>query len=121
MYLRRIIEHLIEDAHSEAAQDEKWDETNYEKSRFGEQVVLLKRFLPSFLVENPGIHSILSKGIHTLSEDECLHYFEPVYGAIRLVLDQKIEEKKRVKEEESALRALQDAQGELSRDKGRQS
>ncbi|KKL23256.1 hypothetical protein LCGC14_2427220 [marine sediment metagenome] len=39
---------------------------------------MIKDYLPEFLVENRSLYAILSKGIHALSEDECLQYFETV-------------------------------------------
>ena len=55
------------------------------------KVELLKSHLPSQLVEMKSVYSILSKGVHHLSENECLAYFEPLKLSIELILDQKIE------------------------------
>lgn len=38
-----------------------------------------------------GIYKVLSKGIHELSERECLTYFPALKLAIELILEQKIE------------------------------
>lgn len=50
--------------------------------------------LPDFLVKNRDLYGILSKGIHELSEDECLSYFDPVKAALELILDQALEKKR---------------------------
>ena len=91
VYLRRIFEHLIEEAHQEAIKNESWNEENYNKSRMDEKIVLLKDYLPDFLVKNSFIYSILSKGIHQLSEAECLKHFDAVRLGIELILDEKLE------------------------------
>jgi hypothetical protein len=57
----------------------------------GEKIGLLKEYLPEFLIENKIIHSILSKGIHELSEAQCLEYFDSVKVGIELILDEKLE------------------------------
>ena len=92
IYLRRIFEHLIEDAHQHAAQGNGWDEDLYFKSRVDQKIDLLQNDLPIFLVENRKIYGILSKGVHELSEQDCLAHFDVLKGSIELILDQKIEE-----------------------------
>lgn len=74
VYLRRIFESLIEEAHSEAKMETDWDEEQFISLRMEEKIKHLKNFLPAFLIENYSIYSILSKGIHSLTEDECLEY-----------------------------------------------
>lgn len=64
VYLRRIFEGLIEEAHQRAAQEQGWDEQSYSRARMDEKIALLEHNLPAFLTENKGIYSILSKGIH---------------------------------------------------------
>ncbi|OHA87352.1 MAG: hypothetical protein A2644_03960 [Candidatus Zambryskibacteria bacterium RIFCSPHIGHO2_01_FULL_39_63] len=91
VYLRRIFEKLIFqtfDAHKSTLGVEKKD---FAPMRMEDKVELLKAHLPSQLVEMKSVYSILSKGIHQLSENECLAYFEPLKLSIELVLDQKIE------------------------------
>jgi hypothetical protein len=70
-----------------------------------EKIELLKDYLPEFQVNNK-IYSILSKGIHELSEDECLKHFTPVKIGIELILDEKLEKlakKVKIKEAEKSL------------------
>ncbi len=100
VYLRRIFEGLVEAARAEAAKKTDWDEEKqkqFEKSRWDEKILMLKDSLPSFLVENRVIYSILSKGIHSLTEEECLKHFEPLKLGIELILDEKIEEEEEAK------------------------
>ena len=56
-----------------------------------EKINLLKSYLPEYLIENRKIYSILSKGVHELSEDECLTFFDTVKLGIELILDEKVE------------------------------
>jgi hypothetical protein len=106
VYLRRIFEDLIEAAHQEAKSSDGWDEEKYGKSRMDEKITLLKSRLPDFLSENASLYSILSKGIHALSEEECLRYFDAVKMGIEMILDEKLEQEMRRKKAEVARKAL---------------
>ena len=102
IYLRRIFESLIDDAHNIAKGKKGLDEKEYNKGRMEEKIKLLgKAYLPSFLVDNWQLYSILSKGIHELSEEDCLSSFPVVKGGIELILDEKIREKKRIEKEKT--------------------
>jgi hypothetical protein len=57
-----------------------------------EKIVLLRSHLPAFLLKNKSIYSILSNGIHELTESECLSYFEPLRVGIALILDERMEQ-----------------------------
>lgn len=106
VYLRRIFEKLITDAHSKAASDENWNQEAYEKSRISEKIELLKHQLPEFLVEQKSLYGILSKGIHELSEQDCLEAFPIVKLGIELILDEEIEKKKRQEKLEAATKGI---------------
>jgi len=95
VYLRRIFEGLIDEAHDRAAAMPGWEESAYDGLRLDEKVGLLKKELPDFLVENRRIYGILSKGIHELAEQECLEYFPSMRLAIELILDQQLERRQR--------------------------
>ena len=107
VYLRRIFEGLVEGAHQAAKNDEGWVEEEYEKARMGEKIQLLHHHLPSFLVENRAIYGILSKGVHELSEAECLDAFPAVKVGIEIILDAKLEEDARRKKLEAARKSIQ--------------
>jgi hypothetical protein len=53
IYLRRVFESLVEDAHQKAAMREDWGEEAYQRGRMNERVALLRHDLPEFLVETP--------------------------------------------------------------------
>ena len=95
VYLRRIFERLIEEAHQIARNDSAWDEERFLRSRMPEKIVLLASHLPDFLVENKSLYSILSKGLHDLSEDECLQFFSVTLLGIELILQERIATKEK--------------------------
>lgn len=93
VYLRRIFESLLEEAHVQAKEEDGWDEEKYSMLRVTDKIKELKGFLPSRLVKSAQLYGILSKGIHELSEEECLKAFPLVKQAIQLILKQRHEEK----------------------------
>lgn len=93
VYLRRIFESLIEEAHLVAKISNGWDEDIFLRARMSEKIGLLKSNLPTFLVEQANIYGLLSKGIHELSEEECLENFATLRIGIELILDEKIARK----------------------------
>lgn len=93
VYLRRIFEYLIEEAHKQASKDmTDWNEPLFIQSKIKEKIKMLDKYLPDFLVENREIYSILSKGIHELSEEECLEIHPDILLGIELILDEKLYE-----------------------------
>lgn len=107
IYLRRIFEHLIQEASIKASQSIKqWEDIEFSKKRMDEKIKILSDFLPDFLVENKNIYGILSKGVHELSEDECKEIFPHVQLGIELILDEKIAEEEKMKKIRSAKLSL---------------
>jgi hypothetical protein len=91
VYLRRIFEKLISQAFQNNKASLGIEEKDFVTKRMEDKVEILKNYLPSQLVELKSVYKILSKGLHELSEKECLAYFEPLKLSIELILDQKIE------------------------------
>jgi hypothetical protein len=101
VYLRRIFEDLVEEAHDVAKRDSTWNEDEFQKVRMEQKILSLRTHLPEFLVEKRDIYGILSKGIHDLSENECLAYFDTMRIGIELILEKRLairEQEGRVKE-----------------------
>lgn len=90
VYLRRIFEGLIFDAYENIKHEITLGD--FKSKRMEEKIDLLKYHLPQFLVENRNLYSILSVGIHSLTENQCLEYFQTVKIGIELILDEKIDE-----------------------------
>lgn len=94
VYLRRIFESLVEAAHLQAKSgNDEWDESKYSSLKMTEKIKELKGYLPSRLVKSASLYGILSKGIHELSEDECIETYPLVKQAIQLILKQMHENK----------------------------
>lgn len=109
VYLRRVFEGLIEEAHKDAVTDEIITEEKYRSLRMAERIKMLRDYLPSFLVENPAMYSLLSKGVHELTEAECLNHFDALRVGIELILDEKIEKNKKETKLAKAKAALKSA------------
>jgi len=107
VYLRRVFEHLIEEAHQAASLDTGWDEEQYQKNKVVERIEQLKHHLPDFLVKNKTMYGILSVGIHSLNENDCLKYFDAVKVGIELILDEKLEKLNKAKKIEEAQNRIQ--------------
>ena len=114
VYLRRVFEDLIEEAHQRATGSTGWNETEYQEKRIAEKIQALKDFLPPFLVENKTVYGVLSKGVHSLAEDECLRFFEPIKIGIILMLDQKLEQAEKQQKEDRARKAIASITQELN-------
>lgn len=117
VYLRRIFENLILETYTNNASATKVNEGDFKKQRMMDKVETLRAFLPSQLVEMKGVYSILSKGVHELTEEECLRYFAPIKLSIELILDQKIEEAKKNEKDAMVKKQLQQIQQEIATDK----
>lgn len=118
VYLRRVFENLIEEAHTKAQVDNTgFLDEEYLKARMDDKIKMVKDYLPEFLVDNRSLYGILSTGIHNLTEDECLKYFETVRLGIEQILDEKIIQKERTNKAVKAREAIQKVHGTLSNSK----
>lgn len=109
VYLRRIFENLIFGTFNDKKVEVDISEEDFLLQRMAEKIDLLKKYLPSQLIEMKSAYSILSKGVHELSEQECLKYFPVLKLSIELILEQKIEmdiKKKRDDEVKKQLASL---------------
>jgi len=106
VYLRRIFESFIEEAHQTTSGSADWDEDAYVKSRMAERIKMLRAHLPSFLVENPKLYSILSLGVHELKEQQCLANFDALLLCINVILEERLEDQAKRERAEAAKKAL---------------
>lgn len=100
VYLRRIFERMLMQAKEIAG--EAIDEEDFRKAHVDEKITMLSDYLPNVLTSNPTIYGVLSKGIHELSEEECLAYFPVLKECIQMILGEW-EELRKKKEQETAL------------------
>lgn len=105
VYLRRIFEKLVDEAQAQAEGESAIDIKEFNRARMPEKIIMLKDYLPARLVGSANLYSILSKGIHELSEEECRENFILVRQAIQFILRQKHEEE----EYKSVLNAINKA------------
>lgn len=101
VYLRRVFEHLINEAYNIALNEKKITKEEYEKAHVNERIKLLKNYLPEIMLENTNAYGILSKGVHELDENTCLNAYGLMKETIELILEEKLEriqkEEKRIK------------------------
>lgn len=102
VYLRRIFERLVQGRFDQHKEAEGWNAEAFFQLRMVERVGLLKQYLPPFLVENKNIYAVLSKGIHELTEEECLGYFNVLKMSIITIL----REDRRKKEDDAQKEVL---------------
>ena len=117
VYLRRIFENFIEEAHILAKNENNWDETKYIQSKMAERIKILKGYLPIRIVNNANLYNILSKGVHELTEDECLSNFDIIQKALEMIVREKSDNKeyeeliKNINEKSSELKKPRDDSG----------
>lgn len=115
VYLRRIFELLITESYTKALQDGVVSEADFMKARMDMKIVLLHSYLPTFLVDNKAMYSILSLGIHELDEKTCLANFDTLRVGIEIILDEKLDELKKKEKIEVAKRKLSTLKGEIKK------
>lgn len=114
VYLRRVFEGLVEEAHKSEFIQENWDEAAYKAERMDGRIKMLAHRLPAVLVENSVVYAILSKGVHELSEDECGTYFETVHQGIELMLSEEVSRRERAKAASAVRNAVAQAAGQIA-------
>ena len=111
VYLRRIFETLLDTATQKAiANEDHLNEESFRGVRVNERIKLLKDNLPPFIVQHAQLYSILSAGVHTLSDQDCFRHFPLVRASIEHILDEEI----RRKEKDDKVKALEAALGALT-------
>ncbi len=90
VYLRRVFERLIKSRFNEFKQIEGWEETSFDRLRMDEKIKFLNGHLPQYLVSNRKIYSIFSAGLHDLSNEECLRFFEIGKRTIIVILEEDL-------------------------------
>lgn len=115
VYLRRIFESLIWDAFEGNKGSVGMSDNDFAKMRIEDKIQVLDGYLPGFLVENKTLYSILSLGIHELTETDCLTYFDTVRVGIEIILDEKIEEIQKQEKLKKARQKISDLHGKLKK------
>lgn len=113
VYLRRVFERLIRRIFDERQEENGWDIAEFEQKRMDERVKFLESYLPDFLVKNRKIYSILSDGIHSLSDEKCSEYFPALKNSILVILA----EEKRQREDKEFQEGLTKSINQIRSDK----
>jgi hypothetical protein len=115
VYLRRIFEYLISQAYEKATEEGAISMADFQKARMDEKIELLKLYLPSFLVENKSMYSILSLGVHELDENTCLAHFDTLRVGIEIILDEQLDELRKKEKIEAAKKKLNEVKGQIKK------
>lgn len=112
VYLRRIFERIIADER-DAARAEGIELEGFEGLRLGEKIDALKDRLPKSIHAHKRAYSLLSAGIHELSEDQCRALFPVLKAVIVLILDEHLRAKEQERAEAELTAALAAAESSL--------
>lgn len=113
VYLRRIFERILERAKDTAVSDDKINLELYKKAHVDERITMLADYLPEMMVKNPGIYGIISKGIHELSEEECIAYFPVMQESIFMILRQWEQKRKEAEDAKKLSNAIAKIAGSI--------
>ncbi len=98
VYLRRIVEYLVNKAAKEAIKRGNYTAEDIQNIHWQDKILKLNGYLPDYLVNEKIIYSILSIGIHHLSEKECREYYPIILSAINLIIREEAERQETNKE-----------------------
>ncbi len=115
VYLRRVFEHLVEEIAAEAIKKGEIDKTQFETSKMDNKLKLLSNHLPDVIMENKPLYGVLSAGIHTLTEEECLNCFSIVRAVIELILDDREHVRQMEEKKKNARNKLGEIAGEIKK------
>lgn len=87
VYLRRVIEKIVLRQFEEVVNELETSPQDFIKLKFDKKIEMLQDYLPQSLVKNKNMYGIVSKGIHELTEEECLNYFIFIKNGIEFILD----------------------------------
>lgn len=112
VYLRRIFEHILLEAAENARKDGERLE-GFETMRMEDKIGAVAAHLPPEVVEAKSVYSILSAGIHALSEAECLALFPVTRAAIEFILDGHLATMRAAEHKRDLKKALGAAKGKI--------
>lgn len=115
VYLRRIIEKLVFEKYEEVKENLEIQSDEFIHQEFKDKLETLKDYLPETLVENKNVYGIISKGIHELSEEDCLRYYPAIKIGIELILDEIMAQKERERKKKEFSKFVADTTGELKK------
>lgn len=108
VYLRRVFERMIVRAHERQSHNGN-PIKGFDQMRMSDRIAALKDELPAKVVRQSGIFSVLSGGIHELSDEQCLAIFPLMKALIFQMLEDEEHRRKKAiaeRETEAALQIL---------------
>lgn len=106
VYLRRIFEHLVDEMSRDAIARGELEEVAFKAGTMDKRLKMLENQLPDVMKDNKPLYGVLSKGIHELSEENCLEYFTVVREIIELILDEREFDRQRREKKKQAQNKL---------------
>ncbi len=113
VYLRRIFEHLLNEAADVARVLEGLPE-NFDSFHMDQKIKVLGRNLPKEVAEAADVYSVLSAGIHALTEEKCRALFPVMRSSIEYILDGMLAERARLQHAANVRSALGRAKNETT-------
>lgn len=104
VYLRRVFERMIQRAHQRHGSE---SDDGFDRMRMDEKIQVLKGALPDRVVTNRRVFSVLSQGVHELTDDQCKALFPLVKSVIFQMLEQEAHRRRKEANEKETDAALQ--------------
>lgn len=114
LYFRRIYEDLILKIFNEHEASKTMEISEFQFLRMSEKIDLIKDSLPDYMLENKIIYSVLSKGVHELTDEECSKYLPVIRTMLLYFLDEYCEKLRRTKEKAAFSIKLKSIHSKLS-------
>lgn len=103
VHYRRVFESVLFEARDAMMKDTgRADWPEFDRLRTDEKIAEVRAYLPQFMVDHPHLYSILSKGVHELTEEECGEAMPTLRQSIELMLQDKVDAIRREKRRQSA-------------------
>lgn len=112
VYYRRVFERILDEtAHAMALEQgvSNGKLPGYEGEDTAGKIKMLRSELPDFLAENSHLYTLLSKGIHQLTEEECGAEMPLIRQCIELILEDQVEKVNQRKRRERTAQMLAQA------------
>jgi hypothetical protein len=108
VYLRRVFERLI----GKRIASSGLERSQFDGKRMTEKIDLLKDHLPKFLVDHSSIYGILSLGVHELTEEKCLAFYDVLHESVTLILDEDARKQEEIARRDRLSKAIKSFQKE---------
>jgi hypothetical protein len=106
VYLRRIIERLMQSRFEEFKAQEAWVADEFDRRQMVEKIEYIGRHLPPYLVVNRQIYAILSSSIQELDSKKCLDFYEVGFRTIMVILQDDLARREELEHERELRQAI---------------